>query len=697
MIENRDIHSYNCDVYIIHKANLYQVNVLNGLEIHFERKGSPGKCTFEVAQEKDGKIEFEEGDEVSVRISQTWLFKGYIFTKERSKDNIIKFTCYDQLRYLQASEAVVIENKSVGEITTDIIKSRSLKKGTIRDSEYKIPAIIRDNISFLDLIQLAIEKTTTETGEHFIFYDRFGELTLCPLKHMRRNVVINAGVAEDFDYKSTIDDNTYNMVRVSFKSKSNGDTVYVTEKDQKNIDKWGMLQKTIEADDGWNAKTVAHNALSIYNSKTKTLKIRNGMGANELVAGTVVTVDLDLGDMKLSQNMIVDVITHRIDDGLYSMDVDLIGGEFVSTLGSQGEPQEKTKTTDEEDKLIENASYVEEALDWGHGVHVEQIDKVLNGVLQGKGYLYLKWGNAFKVNPLMVACFTKKECSVGGVINSRLAREQHNYGGITSAPGYPRRGRFVDFPDMETGIKMMFRLFSVYYFHQLNLRTLAGILNLYAPPSENNTAAYVREMRSWYKKYSGRTWTDAQWGPGVKTMAEAEQRIIKRTTNTVANATGGSSSNHDVTKLSPRTLGYTDNAPPSVLVERACYFAKCFVNTKYDQNRRNSWAERDGDATHFDCSAFTYYAYAYAGRNKKKPFNAWTTDNYSGNPKAYGLRKVPLSLAKRGDVLWMTGHSGLYLGNGMAAESGGQKNGGKVHLNGRAGRFSCAYRFKDFP
>lgn len=345
-IENRDIHSYNCDVWINHEDRLYEINIADWLEISWERKGVAGKCTFSIVQEEASKIEFEEGDHVRVRISKTWMFYGFIFTKTRSSDGAVKVTCYDQLRYLKAKESVVFVNKTVGEIVKMICNDRHLKTGIIRDSKYKIPTLVKENGTYLDIICQAIEMTTQATGEIFIFYDRFGKLTLCPLKHMNRNVIIDGTVIEDFDYESTIDKNTYNLIRVGYKSQVDGATVYQTYPDKNNIAKWGTLQYTAEADSPFQAPTVGVQLLKFYNSKTKTLKIKKAMGANEVVAGSIVMVNLDLGDMKINNNMVVDAVTHRIEDGLYSMDLELIGGEFVSTRGVQGESGSERKPGD---------------------------------------------------------------------------------------------------------------------------------------------------------------------------------------------------------------------------------------------------------------------------------------------------------------------------------------------------------------
>lgn len=427
MIENRNIHSYNVDVFITREKKVYKVPILNGLEIKWERKGVPGQCTFSIIQEDtEEKVEFEEGDEVQVRISKTWMFKGYIFTKTRNKDGVVKYTCFDQLRYLKAKEAVNFVDKTVGEIVNQICDERELKKGTIRDSEkkYKIPSITRDNISFHDVILTAIEKTTEATGEIFILYDRFGKITLCPLKHMKRNVVIDSSVIGDFEYESTIDKQTYNVVRVAAKSKKDGATVYYTARDQKNVNKWGVLQLTEKSSNSFTSTSAAKQLLDFYNSKTKTLKIKNAMGAVEVVAGAVIIVNLDLGDMKLTRNMVVDAVTHRVEDGLYSMDLELIGGEFVSTRGVQGEQEEKHEEVsagENENSFSSEVKYTGGSITYSSGGHkVTLSESLVNQIL--------KQCIRYKIMPSFILTQMWAESFWG---DSNVGRKNNNWGGIT--------------------------------------------------------------------------------------------------------------------------------------------------------------------------------------------------------------------------------------------------------------------------
>lgn len=675
MIENRDIHSYNCDVYIDHEKTVYQVDIADGLEISWERKGVAGKCTFSIAQEDEGKIEFQEGDTVRVRISKTWMFFGFIFTINRSGQGLTKIVCYDQLRYLKAKESVVFVNKTVGEIVTMIANDRQLQKGTIRSSKYKIPTLTKENATFFDIIMTAIEMTTQATGEMFVLYDKFGKLTLCNMDDMKRDVIIDASVVSDYDYESSIDNQTYNQIRVGFKSGKDGATVYKTVKDQKNIDKWGILQLTETADNGWIAQTKAVQLLSLYNSKTKTLKIRKAMGANELVAGAVVMVNLDLGDMKLTRNMVVDAITHRVEDGLYSMDLELIGGEFVSTRGVQGDDAQKNTSN--------NSSGGADSVgvgDWGHGVTAEQLNKVLKGPLTGMGDYFVKLGNAFGVNPMIVAMMIRIESRP--TMDSGLALKGNNFGGInwTSGSKYPKivmGGRaYNKYPSVEIGIQDQFRLLGVKYVgygsQSYNKHTLRDIIMTYAPPSENDTNGYINNLKKFYQNATGVTWNDKLLGKGVNSEEEGLNNL--RSKPTFSSSSLQSSSND--------------------IIENAIAYAISRVGGTYSQSNRNSYlyASNKLNARSFDCSSLCYYAYMHAGfYGKPAGGNAFTTSTIRSNPSAYKLKEVPLSEARRGDILWRNGHAGLYLGNRATVEANSPSTGINIHKNG--GRnFHRAYR-----
>ena len=69
----------------------------------------------------------------------------------------------------------------------------------------------------------------------------------------------------------------------------------------------------------------------LYNRKTRKLQIKNALGDIRVRGGSSVIVQLDLGDLKVQNFMIVEKVKHTFKNGEHFMDLTLIGGDgFVS-------------------------------------------------------------------------------------------------------------------------------------------------------------------------------------------------------------------------------------------------------------------------------------------------------------------------------------------------------------------------------
>ena len=69
--------------------------------------------------------------------------------------------------------------------------------------------------------------------------------------------------------------------------------------------------------------------LKLYNKKTRNLKLTNVFGDNRVRAGSMIVVNLDLGDIKLRNFMLVESCKHTYKESEHWMDLTLRGGEFV--------------------------------------------------------------------------------------------------------------------------------------------------------------------------------------------------------------------------------------------------------------------------------------------------------------------------------------------------------------------------------
>lgn len=67
----------------------------------------------------------------------------------------------------------------------------------------------------------------------------------------------------------------------------------------------------------------------MYNKKTRNLKLQKVLGDNRVRAGSMIVVNLDLGDTKLRSFMLVESCRHTYKESEHWMDLTMRGGEFV--------------------------------------------------------------------------------------------------------------------------------------------------------------------------------------------------------------------------------------------------------------------------------------------------------------------------------------------------------------------------------
>ena len=141
-------------------------------------------------------------------------------------------------------------------------------------------------------------------------------------------MMIDEGTGENFDYTSSIDENTYNKIKLTYDNEESGHRDVFTAHDTENMKKWGILQYFETLQKGENGQAKADALLKLYNQKTRSLKISGAFGDNRVRAGSMVVICLELGDIRLKNWMLVEKCTHTYKEGEHWMDLTLRGGEF---------------------------------------------------------------------------------------------------------------------------------------------------------------------------------------------------------------------------------------------------------------------------------------------------------------------------------------------------------------------------------
>ena len=314
------------EILIQHGSTIQYPAVVEGAKLTLERKGTPGKLTFTVV--KDSKLNFQEGDPVKLTLDGTPMFYGFVFIKSRDKDGTIDVTAYDQLRYLKNKDTITEEGLKASDLLKRIATDFRLNLGTVEDTGYTMETVVEENQTLFDMIQNALDETLLNTGKLYVLYDDVGSLTLKDINSMKTNLLIDMEAAENFSYSSSIDDATYNKIKLAFNNEKTGKRELYVAQDGEKINQWGVLQYFEEIQTATGAAAKAEAMLAHYDRKTRKLTIKNAFARPDIRAGSAVMVSLNLGDIIANQYLMAEKVVFTFKEDENMMDLTLVGGEF---------------------------------------------------------------------------------------------------------------------------------------------------------------------------------------------------------------------------------------------------------------------------------------------------------------------------------------------------------------------------------
>jgi hypothetical protein len=310
-----------------HAGPIYNVaNNVQSVTYTTNRTGEPGKLEFTL--NKAGGISFFEGDVVRFSVDGTLVFYGWIFTKSKDRWDVIEVTCYDRVRYLKASASYAFYGQTAGEIIRKIAADFQLDVSGIEDTGYKIPSLIEEEQTCLDIIEEAVQQTLLNTGKIYVFFDDGKGLSLKEAGNMIDKTVIgDKSLLTDYTYKTDIDEQTYNSVKLARPNEETGRADVFVAQDSNTIAQWGLLQlyQTVDGDVN-DAQVIAQAqaTLKYYNQRMRTLSVTS-LGVAGLRAGQMVLMKVEgLGDINLDQFVLLEKVTHTFENGSHTMDFDTL-------------------------------------------------------------------------------------------------------------------------------------------------------------------------------------------------------------------------------------------------------------------------------------------------------------------------------------------------------------------------------------
>ena len=163
--------------------------------------------------------------------------------------------------------------------------------------------------------------------------------------------MITSSTTEDYDLQTTIDSQTYNLVKLVFTDSNSSSRKVYMAKDEASISKYGLLEKyetgtsstnatkTLNKDGSPKANTGDDEAhaiqkvntlLQLYNSVQRSATLKGVPGDNRVRGGSRIYVRLNMGNVMQDNYMIVDRVTHKWEGNVHTMDLVVEGAAINS-------------------------------------------------------------------------------------------------------------------------------------------------------------------------------------------------------------------------------------------------------------------------------------------------------------------------------------------------------------------------------
>lgn len=285
----------------------------------------PGKFTFSYPVSL-GKA-YPNGSTVIFYFGSVNVFYGFLFATKQNRKTY-QCTAYDQLRYFKSSNSIM---RPVGPLsdwvnTVALDCGDRIRLGTIEPTEVKLGKYLFDNKTHLDMVYQSIQDNLIANGYWYVFRDTFGALELRDVYNLRLPLILgDASLAKDYDYTRSIDDDTYNFVKVAKDDQDAGVRNVYISKDDSTIAKWGKLMIYDKVTAGLNDSQLAarsNRLLLIKNRETQTLENVDCAGDSRVQAGNSIRVVISAAG--LDKWAIVDHAVHEYKKTEHTMKLDLI-------------------------------------------------------------------------------------------------------------------------------------------------------------------------------------------------------------------------------------------------------------------------------------------------------------------------------------------------------------------------------------
>lgn len=316
-------------VYVKGEGKIQDVICEGAVSVDMEREGAPSKLTMRVVEEEAVKV--KNGYTVMFLVDGKPFWHGYVFTVRAKKEPIVEVTCYDQLRYLKNKDTYQYEDTTYDQLLKRICTDQGLIMGTIEPTEYPIAGRLEEDKEYWDMLEVAHQYTVAYSGEVFVLFDKAGKIHLQNLRNLRTKDpmwMVDADGAQDYEYSASIDENTYNRIKIDQIDEEANVVTPVIVEDKEAIGRWGLLQYYAQTTEKDYVPQKAAVLLRELNRETRKLKVPGVVGNTEVRAGSLVPVLLRFRDIAVNGWMVAERVRHHFEANYHTMELELLNKDF---------------------------------------------------------------------------------------------------------------------------------------------------------------------------------------------------------------------------------------------------------------------------------------------------------------------------------------------------------------------------------
>lgn len=295
-------------------------------EISWKDELNNGASVLEFTYLYDGELMIKNGD--VVRLTNTseadGIFFGEVFKVSMGEDRKVKVKAYDQLRRGKSKDIIPLEGgkDTVVTITQAMCRRMNMKAGKMPGSvSYKVPkSKVKYQDTWIDVIYGLIGDTLVNTkteadpqGTWYRLADIYGEIRIDDLRDLQLPLVLgDESLAYGYSWEKTIDDDFYNIVKISWMDEKSGKAQTVQSFDQDSVNRYGNLQYyehvSDKSADAAKLQEKTKNLLRLYNHEKETIKL-SCIGDHSVRAGC--SIYGSVADIGLDRRVIVKTVTHK--------------------------------------------------------------------------------------------------------------------------------------------------------------------------------------------------------------------------------------------------------------------------------------------------------------------------------------------------------------------------------------------------